>query len=502
MGTRGRGAGGVAVHNGKIYYAGGLNNGNAVKWLDVYDPEANTWTALPDMPTARDHFHAAVLDGKLWAIGGRNVQIGSTTTVNEAYSFASNTWSSAGQHAPLPTPRGGYAVGTQGDEVFVIGGEDATKAHGTVEAYNVETNQWRTVVTPMPVPRHGIQAAKCNGGLYVAAGGTAPGHNPSTAHHAFFPGGSARPCGGVVGFGKSTVAGESSNFPTTLQFGPDGRLYVAQQNGVIKAYTVSRTGANDYDVTATENINVINTMPNRDDDGTLNASVTGGRLVTGMVVTGTAANPVIYVGSSDPRIGGGEDAGENDLNLDTNSGIISKLTKPASTLGQAGPRARAAALGGEPHGQRARPQRRRQHALRRAGRQHEQGRAVEQLRGPGGVRAVGRDSLDRPAGDRQHDLRPAHPRRPDEPGRRRERPVRRQRRAQPGAPGARSPGAGLRAGIPQPVRHPLHEVRPDVQHRQRRQRGMGRQAAAGLAPRARARTTSRSRAPRTATACT
>ena len=48
-------------------------------------------------------------------------------------------------------------------------------------------------------------------------------------------------------------------------------------------------------------------MPNHNDDGTLNPSVTA-RLVTGLLVTGTAANPVIYVASSDPRIGGGDRA--------------------------------------------------------------------------------------------------------------------------------------------------------------------------------------------------
>jgi Kelch motif protein/thrombospondin type 3 repeat protein len=330
MGARGRGAGGVAVHDGKIYYAGGLHNGTAVNWLDVYDPETDDWTPLPNMPTARDHFHAAVLDGKLWAIGGRNVHNGSTTTANEAYSFASGTWST--NHAPLPTPRGGFSVATQGDEVFVIGGEDATKAHGTVEAYNVKTNTWRTIATPMPVPRHGIQAAKCNGGFYVAAGGTAPGYNPSTAHHAFFPGGSARPCGSVVAFGKSALSGESSNFPTSMQFGPDGRLYVAQQNGVIFAYEVERDATNTYRVTSTEEIDDIWQMPNRDDDGTLaDPSVNQlGRLVTGIVVTGTLFQPVIYVGSSDPRIGGGEGLNQNDLNLDTNSGVISRLTKTQS----------------------------------------------------------------------------------------------------------------------------------------------------------------------------
>ncbi|MDQ3777503.1 MAG: PQQ-dependent sugar dehydrogenase, partial [Actinomycetota bacterium] len=51
----------------------------------------------------------------------------------------------------------------------------------------------------------------------------------------------------------------------------------------------------------------------------------GERLVTGMVVTGTADRPVIYVSSSDPRIGAGESG--VDLNLDTNSGVISRLTR-------------------------------------------------------------------------------------------------------------------------------------------------------------------------------
>lgn len=41
-------------------------------------------------------------------------------------------------------------------------------------------------------------------------------------------------------FRKSVLAGSSSTRPTVLQFGRDGRLYVAQQNGLIKAYTISR----------------------------------------------------------------------------------------------------------------------------------------------------------------------------------------------------------------------------------------------------------------------
>jgi Malectin domain/Abnormal spindle-like microcephaly-assoc'd, ASPM-SPD-2-Hydin len=125
-----------------------------------------------------------------------------------------------------------------------------------------------------------------------------------------------------VAFGKSSLQGETSAAPTSLQFGPDGRLYVAQFNGQIKVYTVQRNAANSYSVQAAETIGSIQSIPNHDDNGTLNPSVST-RLVTGLLVTGTAANPVIYVTSSDPRIGAGPDGG--DLNLDTNSSMISRL---------------------------------------------------------------------------------------------------------------------------------------------------------------------------------
>src|SRR5262249_40133683 len=72
--------------------------------------------------------------------------------------------------------------------------------------------------------------------------------------------------------------------------------------------------------TLSETINLIHNIPNHNDDGSLNMSVTD-RQVTGILVTGTAANPVLYVTSSDPRISGGTDSG-----LDTNSGILSQLT--------------------------------------------------------------------------------------------------------------------------------------------------------------------------------
>ena len=125
-----------------------------------------------------------------------------------------------------------------------------------------------------------------------------------------------------ISFTSSGLAGENLTNPTSLQFGPDGRLYVSQQNGTIYAYTIVKNGPGNYEVTNTESILLVRQIQNHDDDGSVNPIVS--RQVTGILVTGTASNPVLYVGSSDWRIGGAGKGG--DKNLDTNSGVISKLT--------------------------------------------------------------------------------------------------------------------------------------------------------------------------------
>ena len=127
-----------------------------------------------------------------------------------------------------------------------------------------------------------------------------------------------------ISFSKSTLGNTPGlSRPTSVQFGPDGRLYVAQQDGLLRAYTVSRNGSNQYEVATQETISLIQQIPNHDDNGALNASINT-RLVTGLLVAGTAQNPVLYVTSSDPRIGGGSSGA--DLNLDTNSSMVSRLT--------------------------------------------------------------------------------------------------------------------------------------------------------------------------------
>ncbi|MEP2464119.1 MAG: hypothetical protein ABJI42_08710, partial [Henriciella sp.] len=120
--------------------------------------------------------------------------------------------------------------------------------------------------------------------------------------------------------------------PTSLQFLTDdaGTVYLitTQQNGNIAVSIVTSSGEGvdkTYDETTVFETGIINTILNHNDDGS--ASGTTGRQVTGFHARFDENGDIeLYVTSSDPRIGGGGEANVDDKNLDTNSGVLSKVT--------------------------------------------------------------------------------------------------------------------------------------------------------------------------------
>ena len=147
---------------------------------------------------------------------------------------------------------------------------------------------------------------------WVSSGGDSPGDAPRTTG---------------LRFASGVVEGSDTIRVTSVRFGPDGRLYVGQQTGIIRALSLERRGPGSYRVTATEVIGALVDLPNHNDDGSEQRNVNG-RQLTGIEVAGTAEQPVIYAVTTDPRMGGGYT--EKDLPLDTNSGVLSRLTRDGS----------------------------------------------------------------------------------------------------------------------------------------------------------------------------
>jgi len=116
-----------------------------------------------------------VLDGKIYAIGGRLgaafIGSASNTDVVEEYDPATDGWT--GVRARMPTARSAVAWGVFGGRIFVAGGEfqDARMmaAFKAVEAYDPASNQWSTMPS-MPVARHGLAGAVVGDRLHLVSG--------------------------------------------------------------------------------------------------------------------------------------------------------------------------------------------------------------------------------------------------------------------------------------------------------------------------------------------
>ncbi|WP_109830037.1 Kelch repeat-containing protein [Reichenbachiella versicolor] len=184
--SRRRGSAGTVVYNDKFYVVGGSTNGHGggyVDWFDEYDPATGEWKTMPDAPTARDHFFAAVVDDKLYAIGGR--QSGGDEGVFkplirqvDVFDFLTNKWITLDPSLNIPTPRAAPAVVNHQGKLVVLGGEvreemingvltsDALK---TAEQFDPTRLQW-TTLEDMNFNRHGTQAISSGSGVFITAG--------------------------------------------------------------------------------------------------------------------------------------------------------------------------------------------------------------------------------------------------------------------------------------------------------------------------------------------
>src|ERR1044072_9785617 len=93
-------------------------------------------------------------------------------------------------------------------------------------------------------------------------------------------------------FAQGVVEGTDTIRVTSVRCGPDGRLYVGQQTGIIRALSLERRGPGSYRVMATEVIGGLVDLPNHNDDGAENRRVNG-RQLTGIEGAGPAEQRVM-----------------------------------------------------------------------------------------------------------------------------------------------------------------------------------------------------------------
>ncbi len=166
---------GVAVVNGKIYAIGGSKihiNGKthflaAINATEAYDPATNTWTERAQMPTPRASFATAVYENKIYVIGG-HIRLTSSSSARltkmiEVYDPATDTWET---RTGMPTARDELEANVVDGKIYLIGGEP----NGAVnEVYDPETDSW-TTKEPMPTAVKGYASAVVDNKIYVISG--------------------------------------------------------------------------------------------------------------------------------------------------------------------------------------------------------------------------------------------------------------------------------------------------------------------------------------------
>jgi N-acetylneuraminic acid mutarotase len=146
------------------------------------DVAENTWESKAPVPTGT-RFGVAVVNGKIYAIGGYTTQGGGSTfsNMNQFYDPANDAWTNI--LAPMPIARRNFGIAVYQDKIYVIGGENRSHAipgpnfvdysmdgvTGVIEVYDIATNTWGNK-TPMPTPRNYLQANVVDGKIYLIGG--------------------------------------------------------------------------------------------------------------------------------------------------------------------------------------------------------------------------------------------------------------------------------------------------------------------------------------------
>src|SRR5205823_5058461 len=113
-----------------------------IRKLFVYSISSRTWRRGPKMMVGRNHVASAVLDGKLYVIGGRPGPDTGNFSVVERYAPGARRWK---RLAPLNTPTSGAAAAVAGGRVVVFGGEKldgSGEAIPATESYDPQNESW------------------------------------------------------------------------------------------------------------------------------------------------------------------------------------------------------------------------------------------------------------------------------------------------------------------------------------------------------------------------
>jgi N-acetylneuraminic acid mutarotase len=109
----------------------------------LYDLATKSWEEVAPMAEARSDHGVAVLDGKLYAVGGYSGGDGSYLSSVERYDPTTNAWEAV---APLAASRAAVSLAVLDGKLYAVGGyDDGGNRISSVERYDPSVGAWEAV---------------------------------------------------------------------------------------------------------------------------------------------------------------------------------------------------------------------------------------------------------------------------------------------------------------------------------------------------------------------
>ena len=176
----------TAVFSNQIYVFGGYDYKGRWgvkryhKTVEVYDTQTDTWVKKPDMPTLRTPFATAVVDGKIYLIGGTRIEVNKNGVFTgkaiiglvEVYDPLTSRWE---KRADMPTTRSVSNAVVVDSKIYVLGGQArfdgdlAGRFVTRIEEYNPKTDQWHRL-PDMPMFKFGFLTVAVDNEIYTMGG--------------------------------------------------------------------------------------------------------------------------------------------------------------------------------------------------------------------------------------------------------------------------------------------------------------------------------------------
>ncbi|MBN3283833.1 KLH22 protein, partial [Polyodon spathula] len=132
-----------AVLDGKIYITCGRRGPFYLNETHCYDPETNQWESRAASPIGRAWHGMAGLNGRAYVIGGSNDNLGYRKDVLKVacYNPANDEWTTV---SPLPSGHGEPGIAVLDHRIFVLGGRSHNRSSRTdyVHVYDAEVERW------------------------------------------------------------------------------------------------------------------------------------------------------------------------------------------------------------------------------------------------------------------------------------------------------------------------------------------------------------------------